>query len=86
MATDRTLISQVFHNRLAKRMMLQTDPTVIYALGERFDGNLTRAHLKIDSPFNTYRYRGLPPTPIAFPSEPALRAAVQPTAGDYFCC
>lgn len=82
--TDRGMISQVFHNRLAKRMLLQTDPTVIYALGDAFDGNLIRAHLRIDSPFNTYRYRGLPPTPIALPSAAALQAAVQPTPGDYF--
>ena len=84
LATDRGMISQVFHNRLAERMLLQTDPTVIYALGEAFDGNLTRAHLRIDSPFNTYRYRGLPPTPIALPSAAALQAAVQPVPGDYF--
>ena len=84
LATDRAMISQVFHNRLAERMLLQTDPTVIYALGSAFDGNLTRAHLKIDSPFNTYRYRGLPPTPIALPSAAALHAAVHPVPGDYF--
>ena len=84
LATDRAMISQVFHNRLAERMLLQTDPTVIYALGSAFDGNLTRAHLKIDSPFNTYRYRGLPPTPIALPSAAALHAAVHPAPGDYF--
>lgn len=83
LAVDREKISQVFHNRLAKRMLLQTDPTVIYALGRSFDGNLTRAHLQIDSPFNTYRYRGLPPTPIALPSEASLRAAVHPATGDY---
>ena len=80
---DRAQISQVFHSRLAKRMLLQTDPTVIYAVGENFDGNLTRAHLKIDSPFNTYRVRGLPPTPIATPSQASLNAAAHPAAGDY---
>jgi UPF0755 protein len=84
LTTDRALISQVFHNRLAERMLLQTDPTVIYALGDAFDGNLTRAHLKIDSPYNTYRYRGLPPTPIALPSAAALHAAVHPAPGDYY--
>ena len=84
LSTDRTLISQVFHNRLAKRMLLQTDPTVIYALGEAFDGNLTRAHLRMNSPFNTYRNRGLPPTPIAMPSAAALHAALHPTSGDYY--
>ena len=80
---DRAQISQVFHSRLAKRMLLQTDPTVIYALRENFDGNLTRDHLKIDSPFNTYRVRGLPPTPIAIPSKASLIAAAHPAAGDY---
>ena len=81
--SDRAQISQVFHKRLAERMRLQTDPTVIYALGAAFDGNLTRAHLRIDSPFNTYRYRGLPPTPIALPSAASLQAAAQPAEGDY---
>lgn len=83
LADDRNLISQVFHNRLRKRMRLQSDPTVIYALGSRFDGNLTRADLHFDSPFNTYRYRQLPPTPIALPSVASLRAAVQPSAGEF---
>jgi len=83
LAADRGQISQVFHARLAQRMLLQTDPTVIYALGQAFDGNLTRAHLQIDSPFNTYRYRGLPPTPIALPSAASLQAAVHPAPGDY---
>lgn len=81
--SDRAQISQVFHKRLAERMLLQTDPTVIYALGASFDGNLTRAHLRIDSPFNTYRYRGLPPTPIALPSAASIVAAAQPAEGDY---
>ncbi len=81
--SDRTLISQVFHNRLGRQMRLQTDPTVIYLLGAEFDGNLTRAHLRIDSPFNTYQNRGLPPTPIALPSNASLEAAVQPADGDY---
>lgn len=81
--SDRGQISQVFHKRLAERMLLQTDPTVIYALGKAFDGNLTRAHLRIESPFNTYRTRGLPPTPIALPSAASLLAAAQPAEGDY---
>ncbi len=80
---DRAQISQVFHKRLQEGMRLQTDPTVIYALGEAFDGNLTRAHLKIDSPFNTYRVRGLPPTPIALPSAASLQAAAHPADGDF---
>jgi UPF0755 protein len=83
LAADRGQISQVFHSRLAKRMLLQTDPTVIYALGREFDGNLTRAHLKIESPFNTYRVRGLPPTPIALPSAASLEAALMPAPGDF---
>ena len=65
---DRRQISQVFHLRLKKNMKLQTDPTVIYALGESFDGDIRRRDLRVDSPFNTYRYKGLPPTPIALPS------------------
>lgn len=80
---DRPQISQVFHTRLAKNMRLQTDPTVIYAIGERFDGNLRKVDLDIDSPFNTYRVKGLPPTPIALPSLAALEAAAHPAEGDY---
>ena len=64
-------------------MLLQTDPTVIYALGASFDGNLTRAHLRINSSFDTYRVRGLPPTPIAFASRASLQAAAHPADGDY---
>jgi UPF0755 protein len=81
--TDRAQISQVFHSRLKKGMRLQTDPTVIYALGTEFDGNLTRAHLRVDSPFNTYKYAGLPPAPIALPSAASLRAAAQPADGNF---
>ena len=61
-------------------MPLQTDPTVIYGLGESFDGNLRKRDLLADGPFNTYKRRGLPPTPIALPSMASLRAAVQPAA------
>ncbi len=82
-AADRAQISQVFHKRLADNMRLQTDPTVIYALGQAFDGDLTRAHLATESPFNTYRYRGLPPSPIALTSVASLYAAAHPAAGDY---
>lgn len=77
-AEERELIAGVFHNRLVKNMRLQTDPTVIYGLGEDFDGNLTRAHLKTDTPYNTYTRFGLPPTPIANPGAHAIRAAVNP--------
>lgn len=80
---DRAQISQVFHLRLKKNMKLQTDPTVIYALGERFDGDIRRRDLSVDSPFNTYRYRGLPPTPIALPSLASIEAALHPAEGDF---
>ena len=76
--SDRAMISSVFHNRLRLGMLLQTDPTVIYGLGEAFDGNLRRIHLRTDTPWNTYTRAGLPPTPIAMPGKAALLAAVQP--------
>ena len=80
-AADRTLIASVFQNRLRIGMPLQTDPTVIYGLGERFDGNLRKVDLQTDSPYNTYLRAGLPPTPIAMPGKASLFAAVQPAAG-----
>jgi UPF0755 protein len=76
--SDRTTISRVFHNRLAIDMPLQTDPTVIYGMFDSFDGNLRRADLRTDHPWNTYTRKGLPPTPIAMPGRNALKAAVQP--------
>ena len=78
LASDRAMISSVFHNRLRIGMPLQTDPTVIYGLGSGFDGNLKRIHLRTDHPWNTYTRNGLPPTPIALPGKAALWAAVQP--------
>ncbi len=78
--TDRGLIAGVFINRLRIGMPLQTDPTVIYGLGEAFDGNLRRHDLQADTAFNTYTHSGLPPTPIAMPGLAALRAAVAPDA------
>ena len=78
--SDRTTISRVFHNRLALGMPLQTDPTVIYGMFDSFDGNLRRADLRSDHPWNTYTRKGLPPTPIAMPGRNALKAAVQPAA------
>lgn len=75
---ERRLISAVFHNRLKRDMRLQTDPSVIYGLGEKFDGNLTREHLKTATPYNTYVHKGLPPTPIAMPSGAAIHAALHP--------
>ncbi len=80
---DRAVISQVFANRLSRDMRLQTDPTVIYGLGASFDGNLTRAHLRQDTPYNTYVHRGLPPTPIALPGAGSIQAALHPRPGDY---
>jgi UPF0755 protein len=82
-AADRTLIASVFQNRLRIGMPLQTDPTVIYGLGESFDGNLRRVHLQTDSPYNTYMRPGLPPTPIAMPGKASLLAAVQPAPGKF---
>ncbi len=83
---DRGKVAGVFVNRLRIGMRLQTDPTVIYGLGEAFDGNLTRRHLETDHPFNTYTRAGLPPTPIAMPGLASLRAAVnpEPTTALYF--
>jgi UPF0755 protein len=74
------MIASVFHNRLRIGMRLQTDPTVIYGMGAAFDGNLRRADLLADTPWNTYTRAGLPPTPIAMPGKAALLAAVQPAA------
>ncbi len=79
-ASDRPLIAGVFHNRMRIGMPLQTDPTVIYGLGEAFDGNLRKADLLRDTPFNTYTRKGLPPTPIAMPGWASLQAAVKPAA------
>jgi UPF0755 protein len=85
-AQDRAQISGVFNNRLRIGMRLQTDPTVIYGLGEAFDGDLRRVHLTTDNPWNTYTRGGLPPTPIAMPGKASLLAAVQPakTSAIYF--
>lgn len=83
---DRGLVAGVFVNRLRIGMPLQTDPTVIYGLGEAFDGNLRKRDLQTDTPYNTYTRTGLPPTPIALPGLASLRAAVrpQPTKALYF--
>jgi UPF0755 protein len=80
---DRADIARVFVSRLQRSMRLQTDPAVIYGLGDAFDGNLKRAHLNADNPYNTYKYRGLPPTPIALPGLASLHAALHPADHDY---
>jgi UPF0755 protein len=77
-ANERPQIAGVFERRLKLGMKLQTDPTVIYGLGAAFDGNLTRAQLELDTPFNTYTRTGLPPTPIALPGKEALSAVLHP--------
>jgi UPF0755 protein len=77
---DRGKVAAVFNNRLRIGMPLQTDPTVIYGLGDAFDGNLRKKDLQTDGPFNTYTRKGLPPTPIAMPGAASIRAAAQPDA------
>lgn len=80
--SERKTIASVFHNRLKKNMRLQTDPTVIYAI-KNFDGNLRKKDLSIDSPYNTYKYKGLPPGPIANPGLQSIQAALYPADTDY---
>jgi len=81
-ASERPMISRVFLNRLRLNMRLQTDPTVIYGLGEGFDGNLRKRDLLADTPYNTYTRGGLPPTPIAMPGQAAIEAALHPAEGN----
>lgn len=83
-AKDRPKVASVFINRLKVGMLLQTDPTVIYGVGEAFDGNLTRKHLRTDTPYNSYTRAGLPPTPIANPGKAALFATVRPEETQYY--
>lgn len=83
-AEERFLISAVFHNRLRKNIPLQSDPTVIYALGKGFDGDLKREHLRVKSKYNTYVSLGLPPGPIGNPGIDSIRAALYPADVDYY--
>ena len=82
---ERPTVAAVYLNRLKIGMGLQCDPTVIYALQKagRYTGNLTRADLAFDSPYNTYKYAGLPPGPIAAPGRPSLEAVLKPAEVDY---
>ncbi len=79
---ERGAIAGVFVRRLKKKMKLQTDPTVIYGMGEAYDGNIRRADLRRDTPYNTYTRKGLPPTPIAMPGREAINAALHPLDGE----
>lgn len=82
LASERGEVAGVFVRRLQKRMRLQTDPTVIYGLGDAFDGDIRRRDLRTDTPYNTYTRFGLPPTPIALPGAASLAAVSQPSAGN----
>lgn len=81
-AAERTRVASVFLNRLKRGMLLQTDPTVIYGLGEQFDGNLRKRDLLTDGPYNSYTRQGFPPTPIAMPGLASIQAALHPAKTD----
>jgi UPF0755 protein len=85
MPQERPLVASVYLNRVTRKMLLGADPTVIYALklARRWDGNIHKADLQIDSPYNTYRFHGLPPGPIANPGLASLRAAAAPAKSDF---
>lgn len=80
---ERPLVASVFVNRLRKGMRLQTDPTVIYGIGEKFDGNIRKRDLTTDTPYNTYTRDGLPPTPIAMPGAASLQAVSRPASSEF---
>ncbi|MCI0348200.1 MAG: endolytic transglycosylase MltG, partial [Acidobacteriales bacterium] len=84
-AEERPLVASVYYNRLARKMGLYADPTVVYAaqLAGRYRGTIYQSDLQFNSPYNTYRYRGLPPGPIANPGRASLQAAMQPANSDY---
>ena len=83
-ATERAKVASVFLNRLKAKMKLQTDPTVIYGMGENYSGNIRKKDLETPTPYNTYVIDGLPPTPIAMPSESSLQAVANPEKTDFY--
>ena len=83
-AEERPQVASVFINRLKANMKLQTDPTVIYVMGESYTGNIRKKDLETITPYNTYMIEGLPPTPIAMVSESALQAVAHPAKTDFY--
>ena len=82
LADERERVSGVFHRRLSQQIKLQSDPTVIYGIGDNFDGNIRKEHLRSDSPYNTYTRKGLPPSPISLPGRKSIYAALHPSIGN----